>query len=181
MIATIATSMRVGCALVVTIALAIGSTALGAAAGRTAALKEPLQRGTHCNGARRRSAAEVADVPSALPDRGVYVDEQFVLCRQAMRTEFIGEAEALSDAHKYFEADDPVKALLARLTVPGTIPPPDSTIRYDTIRDEPVWVLTFTAAKAVNVSQASQPVFARHFTVALNAQTGAFLRGFDTR
>lgn len=79
----------------------------------------------------------------------------------------------------------PPTTLLANFTDPGSIPPPDSPVPFRTIENRLAWIITFTSDKPEEVGSAPfgemSAVYASHFHVVLDADTGKFLLGFFTK
>lgn len=131
-----------------------------------------------------RAAAEFAtEIPASIPPDGVNINEQVLLMPPAPtdvpaldRSRAIQAATA--GGNKSLESN----AVLSRVTVPGTIPPPDSPVPFRTIQDRLAWVVTFTSEKPVDVGvgKAGSSVWVTHYSVVLDAATGEFLIGFYT-
>jgi hypothetical protein len=98
----------------------------------------------------------------------------------------VDQGQALDAASKDAKTRNPPTALLARVTVPGTIPPPDSPAPFRTIEDRLAWVITFTSDRPVVVGHSTPSVpdadllRVTHYSVVLDARTAAFLIGFYT-
>jgi len=144
--------------------------------------------GTHAAKPRRhRPPLPVAKVPRRLPARGVDVDHQFILRPALPGPHALSRRKAITLAHTYVNHTyPPGRALFATLTVPGTIPPPHSKLPYDEIASKHVWIVVVTALHPFNASEGGPAgshayVEARHLVVALDARTGAFVRGFETK
>ncbi len=129
----------------------------------------------------------VTEIPTYIPERGVDINTQGVLLPSRL-TDVAGvdRGQALEAASEDASTGNPPTALLARVTVPGTIPPPDSPVPFRTIEDRLAWVITFTSGKPVVVghSTPSAPdadlLKVTHYSVVLDAQTARFLIGFYT-
>ncbi len=136
--------------------------------------------------------ASATDVPTSIPLNGVSINSQWVV----MPTVF-GDEPALDSAQAIDIASAckdrtlvPPTALLARVTVPGTIPPPDFPVPFRTIEDLLAWVVTFTLGKPVNASIGGKPLrpgeseppplWVTHYSAVLDANAGEFLMGFVT-
>lgn len=161
----------------------------GGTAMRADALVEK-RGGTGVSGAKsrhHRPLLQVAKVPLRLPARGVYVDHQFILHPAVPGPHALSRRAAITLAHQYVnQSYPPGRALFATLTIPGTIPPPHSKVAYDEVAGKHVWIVVVTAPHPFNASEGGPAgshtyVEARHLVVALDARTGAFLRGFDTK
>jgi hypothetical protein len=130
------------------------------------------------------------EVPTSIPVNGVNINTQVVLMPKAP-----GDAPVLDESQAVDKASGrgastliPPTAILARVTVPGTIPPPDSPVPFRTIEDRLAWVVTFTSDKPEEVGtkkpsrdgSASPPLLVTHYSAVLDADTGEFLIGFYT-
>lgn len=101
----------------------------------------------------------------------------------------MSESQAIRIARRmHGHPRQPVHALLASLTVPGTIPPPGSKEAFSTIENAPTWVVTFDLPKPINgaVGCASPgttcpKVMVSHLIFVLDAVNGRFVRGFETK
>ena len=131
---------------------------------------------------------EVHEVPTSLTGAGVVINEQVLLApfqtTTSPSTSYISEAEGLADARREDNNPDLTvgKPLLASLTVPGSVRPAGTKGLVDSHVNVPVWVITFTAPRPVNVSQApGTEIFVRHSSIAINATSGQLVVGFFTR
>jgi hypothetical protein len=138
-------------------------------------------------------APQVAtEVPTSIPVNGVNINTQVVLLPAAPGdAPAIDQAQAINMASTHQDtALVPPTAILARVTVPGTIPPPDSPVPFDTIQDQLAWVVTYTFDEPHNAmigGKASRPgesepppLWVTHYSAVLDADTGEFLIGFFT-
>jgi hypothetical protein len=158
--------------------------------GRAAAVtRKSRAHKAHAAAAEAATPTAVTELPATLPTNGVEVNHQVVLKPEAAGNgvKTITESEALADASNYIAAEEPTKAMLANITVPGTISTAseeEEAIPIKTIENDPTWIVTVTGPEPVNVvigGRGHQGTYmARSFSVALNAQTGAFLTGFFT-
>jgi hypothetical protein len=132
------------------------------------------------------SPMPVTQVPSTLPAGGVELQNQIVLTpwvsapSGAMSSDqAITAARVFANAHPY-----PATALEADVTLPGSIPPPTASPgSYSPIDHVRAWVVTFTSPTPTNVAQGgpgTPAIDVTHYSVAVNAVTGAFVLGFFT-
>jgi hypothetical protein len=122
----------------------------------------------------------VQEVPSRIPAVGVNINDQVVLSPPSNTTGAMSDLEALYAARRSAKAEDfPPAAVLAVVTVPGTIPPPDSPVPFRTIQDRLSWVITVTSSQPQRVGS-GQGFLASHYSVIIDAYTGEFLLGFYT-
>jgi hypothetical protein len=133
----------------------------------------------------------VDQVPDVLPRGGIRLQGgEFLFMPPADRTPELSAERALELAHTYMDVDAqprPPAIILARVTILSSLPPPGEPpgkvnliTGYGPVEDVLVWVLTWTFAPSI-VSQsprAARPV--THSHLLLDAQTGAFVRGFFT-
>jgi hypothetical protein len=125
----------------------------------------------------RTGPTPVTEVPSSLPAAGVSLQADDIVLTPLRRAphgamsadQAIAAARHFADKHPF-----PATALEADLTFPGTIH------SRNPIDHTPVWLVTFTSPKPVNVGTVGTS-YVKHFSVALNATSGAFVRGFFTR
>jgi hypothetical protein len=134
----------------------------------------------------------VTQVPSRIPAGGVNVNDQVTLMPPVGRATLLKSSnEAIYAARKFGNPKLPQTTLLCTFTDPGSIPPPDSPVPFLTIQDRLAWVITFTSPKPVDVevgvaapeagaTAVPAGLYATHFNVVLDANTGKFLRGFFT-
>lgn len=158
----------------------------GTAIRADALVAKHVGAGTRAVKHHRRPPLNVVKVPQRLPARGVYVDHQFILHPAVPHAHALSKSAAIAFAHHYVTHPYPVRALFATLTVPGTIPQPDSRLPYDEVAGKHAWIVIFTAPHPFNASEGGPAgshsyVEAQHLVVALDARTGAFLRGFETK
>jgi hypothetical protein len=130
------------------------------------------------------TAPEAAtEVPTSIPVNGVNINTQVVLLPTSTAdVPALTEPQAISaagaDRHKTLV---PPTAILARVTAPGTIPPPDSPVPFRTIQDRLAWVVTGTFDKAENVNLGrGGPLMVTHYSAVIDADSGEFLIGFYT-
>jgi hypothetical protein len=93
----------------------------------------------------------------------------------------IARQRALAIARKYAGANWRQPALLlARLVGPVTVG--IGTSRIHTLHDPTTWIATFEARRPVRLGMppGGRGPLLRHFSVALDARTGDFIRGFYT-
>jgi len=137
----------------------------------------------------------MTEVPSALPPNGVSIHyHDFVeatlrpLANPKVR---LTCEQAIAIARHYDDNTFPVTALLVSFTDPNTIWTPEfpasDKSALATIQNVPAWVVTFTSPKPVNVAVGGYfahwtppVVLVTHDSLVINAQTGAFVRGFFT-
>jgi hypothetical protein len=75
----------------------------------------------------------------------------------------------------------PAAALQAELTLRGSIPSsPNDAGSHSPIDRVPVWLVTFTSPKPVDVSAGLAPVYVTHDSVAIDPASGEFVLGFYT-
>jgi hypothetical protein len=133
----------------------------------------------------RGTPTPVTEIPSKLPSGGVALaDGSIVLTpwtstqRSAMSAHgAIAAALVFANKAKTYMRH----ALKAELTMPGTIPRRPSLARsYSTKDHVPVWVVTFTSPKPIDVGTAGT-LYVTHYSVAVNAVSGKFVLGFFER
>ncbi len=125
------------------------------------------------------------EVPMSIPVNGVNINTQWVLLPTAPGDlPTLDQSQAIEIASKHQDKTlVPPTAILARVTVPGTIPPPDSPVPFRTIQDRLAWVVTFTSDKPEDVNfgkPQAGPLLVTHYSAVLDADTGEFLIGFYT-
>jgi hypothetical protein len=128
----------------------------------------------------------VTEVPTSIPVNGLNINTQWVLLPTGPGdVPVLDRSQAIDIASKHQDKTlAPPMAILARVTVPGTIPPPDSPVPFRTIQDRLAWVVTFTSDKPEDVNfggkPGSPPLLVTHYSAVLDADTGEFLSGFLT-
>jgi hypothetical protein len=137
-----------------------------------------------------RSLPTLAEVPAAIPAGGVSVSTVVLMPPGPTDANTMSMREALDVARGPRNRRLDAKAVLARVTVPGTIPPPDSPVPFRTIADRLAWVVTFTFPRAIPVGSAgsqskvvssdTRPT-AKQFNIMLDADSAEFLLGFYTK
>ena len=111
---------------------------------------------------------------------GVNINDQVVLSPPSNTTGTMSDLEAVYAVRRYAKTEDfPLAAVLADVTVPGTIPPPDSPVPFRTIQDRLSWVITVTSSQPQLVGS-GQRILVSHYSVIIDAYTGEFLLGFYT-
>jgi hypothetical protein len=125
------------------------------------------------------------EVPTSIPVNGLNINTQVVLLpTEPGDAPTMDASQAIETASKHGEQTLlPPTAILARVTVPGTIPPPDSPVPFRTIQDRLAWVVTFTSDKPEDVNfgkPQAGPLLVTHYSAVLDADTGEFLIGFYT-
>lgn len=143
----------------------------------------------------------VRNIPDVIPAGGIRVKDIILMppgdeAPAITHDQAVVLGRALDSAQPF-----PVTAVLARVTIPGTIPfpgqedgtwnPITGTInRSNPIQNLLAWVVTFTSPTPVDVSmggpyrpnssQPPRPILATHHTILFDAQTGEFRGGFFT-
>ena len=128
------------------------------------------------------AAGPVVDrVPATMPPAGFRITGCCSFVRPTVSRRLISQAVALRTARKYAGANWQHPAfLLARLVGPVTVG--IGTSRMRTLRNPTAWIVTFKARRPVHVGigpGGSGPPM-RHYSVALDAKSGDFFRGFYT-
>ena len=128
------------------------------------------------------AAGPVVDrVPPTIPTAGFRITGCCTFVRPMVSRNLISQAAALRAARKQAGANwQHPGFLLARVVGPVTVGIGTSRIR--TLRNPTAWVVTFAARKPVHIGigpGGSGPPM-RHYSVALDAKTGDFIRGFYT-
>lgn len=142
----------------------------------------------------------VAQVPSALPARGVQLENGAIvltpwtttLGRAMSADQAIAAARhlpgspgsrppipgLLAELHTAL----PATALKVKISLPGGWPPGSTAISDSrTIHSGPVWLVTFTSPKPIDASGgALVPFYVTQFSEALNPVTGKLVLGFET-
>ena len=124
-------------------------------------------------------------VPTSIPPNGVNVNDQVILMPPASDDSAMDASAAIKTASQYAENGLDPEALLAKVTVPGTIPPPDTDIEFNNpIRDHEAWVVTFTSPAPMvfggKYGSEGNGITVSHFSVVIDSDTGDFLIGFYT-
>ena len=91
--------------------------------------------------------------------------------------------QAIDAASAHMDKTLDPTALLARVTVPGTIPPSDSPVPFRAIEDRLAWVVTFTLDKPEEANLGKPQaglLWVTHYSAVLDADSGEFLTGFFT-
>ena len=128
----------------------------------------------------------VSEVPATLPDAGVRINDVVLKPWASQPSGAMSASRAIAAARKYANAHPfPAKALKADVKVIGsTLQLRTRTGHLRTVSGVGSWVVTFTSPKPIDVNEGppgSGPIYVTHFSVALNAVTGAFFTGFFTR
>lgn len=122
----------------------------------------------------------VSEVPVSVPLAGVEVNQEFILKPLSVPV-LLSKAQAVAIAERYSNtAPRPPVAVLANVTVPDSLAPAGAGGPWKSVNAEPSWVVTFTWPSAfnVNMSPEGSPMWVTHMTLVINANTGAFVRGF---
>jgi hypothetical protein len=128
------------------------------------------------------AAGPVVDrVPATMPAAGFRITGCCTFVQPGVSRNLISQAAALRAARKYAGANwQHPGFLLARIVGPVTAG--IGTARMRTLRNPTAWLVTFNARKPVHIGigpGGSGPPM-RHFSVALDAKSGDFIRGFYT-
>jgi hypothetical protein len=86
-------------------------------------------------------------------------------------------SKAVEAASQYADAGMKPSAVLADVTIPGTIPPPGTDIKWRTIKDRLAWVVTYPFSEP----QDANGFMANAYNVVVDADSGEFVWGFYTR
>jgi len=128
------------------------------------------------------AARPVVDrVPATMPSAGFTITGCCSFRPPASTKGVLAERRALTIARKYAGVNWRQPALLlARLVGPVTVGIGTSRIR--TLHNPTTWLATFEACKPVHlgIPPGGEGPLMRHFSVALDARTGDFIRGFYT-
>jgi hypothetical protein len=121
----------------------------------------------------------VAEVPATIPAGGVHVGVLVLMPPANTDANTMDSNKAVDAANQYGHADAGMKptAVLADVTIPGTIPPPDTDIKWRTIQDRLAWVVTFPFSERKDVDGFA----ATAYNVVVDADSGGFVWGFYTR
>jgi len=128
------------------------------------------------------AAGPVVDrVPSAIPSAGFRITDCCTFVRPPVARGLITQQRALRLARTYAGANwTRPSLLLAKLLGPVTVAV--GTPRMRTLRNPTAWLVTYEARRPVRVGLgplgAGPPM--RHYSVALDATSGDFIRGFYT-
>lgn len=148
---------------------ALGALALGAAAALLAA------------GPALAAGPVVDRVPSAIPSAGFRITGCCTFVRPPVAQGLITPQRALRLARSYAGANWARPSLLLA-TLLGPVTVAVGTPRMRTIRNPTAWLVTYDARKPVRVGLGSlgagPPM--RHYSVAVDAKSGDFIRGFYT-
>jgi hypothetical protein len=146
---------------------------------------------TPATGTSGGSPEDATEVPTTIPPEGVNINDQVVLTPpQKPDSNTMDEDAALKAGLEHASTGIPPTAVLATVTVPGTIPPAGTDIPFDTIQDVQAWVVTFTSQEPVelahgapysNASASESSVTVTHYNIVLDAHTGEYLVGFYTK
>jgi hypothetical protein len=153
--------------------------------------------GAGCSGPASDGAASdeplaVTQVPSRLPDRGVQLEDgDIVLTPWAIAPHRAMSADRAITAARFVSGHRalPVTALKAELTtaidVPDApLPGPTYIIRErdgpDGMEHVPVWLVTYTSPKPIDVGVRGAADYVTQFSEAVNPVTGKYVWGFET-
>ncbi len=122
-------------------------------------------------------------VPAAIPANGVNVTGVLVLLPATPMRGLISSTRAIRIAAK--NADPQVwrhaRAQLAVIKGPVTVAPDGPHSTWATLRDEPAWIVTYTASQPQHVGFGpGQAKGVRHMSVVLDARNGRYVRGIYT-
>jgi hypothetical protein len=128
----------------------------------------------------------VSDVPSSIPPDGVQVGTLVLMPATEADNQLASETEGIKAAETYANTGLEPEAVLARVTIPGTIPPKDTDIKWrQPIQDQLAWVVTFPFSEPQEVgdtlNESGTGFTARFYSVVVDASTGAFVWGFYTK
>ena len=120
----------------------------------------------------------MTEVPASIPADGVQVGVLVLMPPANTDANTMDSNKAVDAATRYGHADAGMKptAVLADVTIPGTIPPPDTDIKWRTIQDRLAWVVTFPFSERKDVDG----FVATAYNVVVDAESGEFVWGFYT-
>lgn len=127
------------------------------------------------------AATPIDRVPSAMPPAGFRITGCCVFRPARAGHGLISQQKAIAIARAEVDAKKWQKPelLLAKISGPVTF---GFTTKIRTLRNPTTWVITFTSRKPVHIGigtrGAGPPM--RHYTIALDAKSGEFIRGFYT-
>jgi hypothetical protein len=122
-------------------------------------------------------------VPAAIPANGVDVTGVLVLLPATSMRGLISSAQAVRLAAK--NADPAVwrraRTQLAVIRGPVTVAPDGQHSSWATLRNEPAWIVTYTASQPQHVGFGpGEAKGVRHMSVVLDARNGRYVRGIYT-
>jgi hypothetical protein len=122
-------------------------------------------------------------VPSAIPAGGVDVTGVLVLLPATSMRGLISSAQAVRLAAR--NADPQVwrhaRTQLAVIRGPVTVAPDGQHSAWATLRNEPAWIVTYTASRPQHVGFGpGQAKGVKHMSVVLDARNGRYVRGIYT-
>jgi len=162
--------MRLAKLVGVTVRLLVVGVAAAAAVGVVAA-------------ASSREPVPVDRVPATIPAGGVNITDVIVLLPPKGDGRLISAARAVALAQRSASSKVWGHAATLRATIAGPveIAPDRAHSAWTTLRDEPAWVVTFTAAHPQHVGFApGAGSKVTHMSVVLDARNGRYVRGFYT-
>ncbi|MBA2287975.1 MAG: hypothetical protein H0W02_21070 [Ktedonobacteraceae bacterium] len=129
----------------------------------------------------------VSEVPTVLPEQGVTINAQFVLRKlttaQTASVKLTAN-QAIKIARTYVNTHPfAATTLLTNFTSIGSVPPTGTKEPANIIENVPAWIVTFTNPNPQSVIQGkrnSPRSTPTHFSIVINANTGAFVLGFFT-
>jgi hypothetical protein len=125
----------------------------------------------------------VSHVPVSIPARGVTVSGVLTLLPAKGAHGLLTTRRAVVIAEKDTDSTIWHKPRALRATVSGSVvlAPDARHAVWKAVKNAQAWVVTFTAARPQQVSQAPTPGAAvKHMTVVIDAHDGRFIRGFFT-
>ena len=121
-------------------------------------------------------------VPTAIPVSGISITGCCVFMPPTVSRGLISKRRALSLARAYARPSVWHRPAFLLARVPGAISvaPDAHHSSFGTLRNAPAWVVTFTSDKPQRVGVSAPEPLVTHFSVALDARNGRFMRGFYT-
>jgi hypothetical protein len=121
-------------------------------------------------------------VPATILASGIRITGCCVFMPPTVSRGLISKHRALSLARAYARATVWHRPAFLLARVPGAISvaPDAHHFSFDTLRNAPAWVVTFTSDQPQRVGVSSPEPLVTHFSVALDARNGRFIRGFYT-
>jgi hypothetical protein len=130
----------------------------------------------------RANSPVVDRVPTAIPANGIRITGCCVFMPPTVSRGLISKHRALTLARAYARASvwHRPAFLLTRVPGPISVAPDAHHSSFGTLRNVPAWVVTFTSDKPQRVGVSSPEPLVTHFSAALDARNGRFIRGFYT-
>jgi hypothetical protein len=145
--------------------------------------------------AKAQTPPVVSLIPSVIPATGIRLNEGAGIDLMPVTTaeqsglSISSADQAISAARGTDNTNMPATAVLAKVTLIGTLPIPGTTpppgVTYQPVQDRPAWVVTFTLPEPIDAANLFTPPgktepawLVTHYNVIVDAVSGDSLRGF---